>query len=308
MSTAILLLAHGTPESSDQVPEYMRFITGGRPLPDAVIAEVQHRYSLIGRSPLTDITCAQAEKLSTALKMPVYYGMRNWHPFIKDVVAQMLADGVTKTIALCLAPQNSRTSVGMYRKALMEAAEGKFEVDFIEAWHDEGQLAHAFAVKLAEAYKAAVADKSQPAILFTAHSVPCRTIQSESEAKTGDPYSIQCKHTAENVIREVVGLVPSLKNTDWSFAFQSQGMSGGTWTGPTVEDTLTALASLGHKSVLLQPIGFVCDHVEVLYDIDIAFKKFAEDKGMKLMRTESLNDSPEFIAALVAVVHRSLNF
>jgi len=306
MSTAILLLAHGTPESPGQVPEYMRFITGGRQLPEAVIEEVQHRYSLIGRSPLTDITRSQAEKLRAALNMPVYFGMRNWHPFIKDVVAKMLSDGVTRAVTLCMAPQNSRTSVGLYHKSLMEAAEGKLEIDFIESWHDEPQLARAFAVKLAQAYVATIADNTKPAILFTAHSVPSKTIQPESSAQSGDPYSVQCKHTAENVVRELFELMPSLKGTEWSFAFQSQGMSGGTWIGPTVEDTLTALSELGHKSVVIQPIGFVCDHVEVLYDIDIAFRKFAADKGMKLARTESLNDSPEFIAALADIARRRL--
>src|SRR5579872_3359299 len=124
MSKAILLLAHGTPERADQAREYMGYVTGGRPVPESVIEEVAHRYGLIGSSPLTAITRAQAEGLASALQMPVYYGMRNWHPFIKDTVAKMLADGVTDVIALCLAPQNSRTSVGLYRKALMDAAEG----------------------------------------------------------------------------------------------------------------------------------------------------------------------------------------
>ncbi len=314
MSTAILLLAHGTPERADQTREYMGYITGGRPVPESVIEEVARRYAAIGTSPLTAITRAQSEALSKVLGMPVYFGMRNWHPFIKDVVPKMLHDGVTRVIAMCLAPQNSRTSVGLYKKALHEALEGQpLEVKFIDSWSDEPQLARAFADQLNIAIEVAVkTNGTDVPVLFTAHSVPCRTIQSQhgqtqtgamqSESSNGDPYSIQCKHTAEMV----AALVLHLKNKEWFFAFQSQGMSGGPWIGPTVEDTLTALATLGHKAVVLQPIGFVCDHVEVLYDIDIAFKQFAAEKGMQLTRAVSLNDSHGFIQALANVVKQNL--
>jgi ferrochelatase len=324
MSTAILLLAHGTPERADQAREYMGYITGGRPVPDSVIEEVAHRYGLIGSSPLTAITRAQSEALAKSLGMPVYFGMRNWHPFIKDVVPKMREDGVTRVIAMCLAPQNSRTSVGLYKKALHDAIEGQpLDVTFIDAWSNEQQLAQAFAEQLNAALETAVkANGKDVPVLFTAHSVPCRTIQSnsgqsnngqsnngQSQQKqtqvgntTGDPYSEQCKHTAEMV----AALVPRLKNKEWFFAFQSQGMSGGPWIGPTVEDTLTGIAALGHKAVVLQPIGFVCDHVEVLYDIDIAFKGFAAEKGMQLTRAASLNDSPGFIQALANVVKQNL--
>jgi len=309
MSTAILLLAHGTPERADQAREYMGYITGGRPVPESVIEEVAHRYGLIGRSPLTAITRAQSEALSKLLGMPVYFGMRNWHPFIKDVVPLMKQDGVTHVIAMCLAPQNSRTSVGLYKKALNDALEGQpLEVKFIDSWSHEPQLAKAFADQLNTVLEAAIKAKGADVpVLFTAHSVPCRTIQSQLGQTqvgntAGDPYSEQCKHTAEMV----AALVPRLKGKEWFFAFQSQGMSGGPWIGPTVEDTLTAIAALGHKAVVLQPIGFVCDHVEVLFDIDIAFKEFAAGKGMQLTRATSLNDSPAFIKALANVVKQNL--
>lgn len=313
MSTAILLLAHGTPERADQAREYMGYITGGRPVPESVIEEVAHRYGLIGRSPLTAITRDQAEALAKMLGMPVYFGMRNWHPFIKDVVPKMKHDGVTRVIAMCLAPQNSRTSVGLYKKALNDALENQpLEVTFIDSWSNEPQLAQAFAEQLNVALEAAIkANATDVPVLFTAHSVPCRTIQSQlvqtqagqtPDNASGDPYSVQCKHTAEMV----AALIPRLKNKEWFFAFQSQGMSGGPWIGPTVEDTLTGIAALGHKAVVLQPIGFVCDHVEVLYDIDIAFKDFAAEKGMQLARAVSLNDSPAFIQALATVVKQNL--
>ena len=280
----------------------MRCITGGRPLPDAVIEEVRHRYGLIGRSPLTDITRAQAEGLQKTLGVPVYFGMRNWHPFIKDVVMKMLSDGVTSVVAICLAPQNSRTSVGLYRKALMEVAEGKMKIDFIDSWGDDTQLAEAFAARLRPAWDAARAKHGdKAAMLFTAHSVPAKTVEPQGD-QPGDPYAEQCKQTAAHVAERI----PTLAKGGWRFAFQSQGMSGGAWIGPTVEETLTVLAAEGKKAVVLQPIGFVCDHVEILYDIDIAFRKFAAEKGLELTRAESLNDSPEFIAALAKVVRPRL--
>lgn len=290
MKQAVLLLAHGTPESADQVPEYLRHVTGGRPLPQAVIDEIQHRYALVGHSPLTDITREQGAALSQQLGMPVYIGMRNWHPFIADTIAAMLNDGVTHAIGICLAPQNSRTSVGLYKKAVLAAAGDRLQCSFVESWHAHPQLVTAFAEKLRAARKA-----NEP-VIFTAHSVPCRTILSGEVA--GDPYGRQARETAMLVARAV-----GLADQDWLFAFQSQGQSGGTWIGPTVEDTIDALVRDGHKQLLLQPIGFLCDHVEVLYDIDRAFADVAAERGATLRRTESLNASPKLIAALVDLVH-----
>ncbi len=294
-STAVLLLAHGTPDSPGDVPAYMRNITGGRTIPGEVMKEVQHRYELIGRSPLTAITLRQAEALSETLRMPVYAGMRNWHPYIADVVKQMLADGVTHAIVLCLAPHNSRTSVGLYRRAVEQAAGDALEIDFVEQWHDQRRLITAFAERLA----AALPGPRTP-VIFTAHSVPCRTICADASS-AGDPYGNQAKQTAALVARAA-----GLPHGEWFFAFQSQGMSGGPWIGPTVEATLEALAADGHTRVLIQPVGFVCDHVEVLYDIDIAFKQHAAVRGMQLLRTESLNDSPTFIDAVAEVANARL--
>jgi protoporphyrin/coproporphyrin ferrochelatase len=278
----------------------MKNITGGRSIPAEVMQEVQHRYGLIGRSPLTEITLRQAAALSHRLGVPVYAGMRNWHPFIADVISKMLADGVSHAVSLCLAPHNSRTSVGLYRRALNTAIESvgpskTLSTEFIDDWHDEPLLIDAFAERLS----AALPDKNVP-VVFTAHSVPCRTICAD-ESGAGDPYSAQTKRTAE-LIAQRVGLLEH----NWFFAFQSQGMSGGTWIGPTVEATIDALQAAGHQRVLIQPIGFVCDHVEVLYDIDIAFKQYAAQRGIELLRTESLNDSPAFIAALAHVAGRRI--
>jgi protoporphyrin/coproporphyrin ferrochelatase len=288
---AVLLLAHGTPETLDQIPEYLRNITGGRPMPDAVVEEIRHRYSLIGASPLTELTLQQGQLLSQALGLPVYVGMRNWKPYIADVVRQMRRDGITSTVAICLAPQNSRTSVGLYRRAVYAEAAGAMEMDFIEGWADHPKLAQAFAERLLPVWR------SLPApVLFTAHSVPCKTIQTSDEQPVPDPYPVEAKRTAANV---AALLAPQgLTDAGWFFAFQSQGMSGGTWIGPTVEDTLTALRQQGHSAVVIQPVGFLCDHVEILYDIDIGFRKFAAGIGLEVVRPQSLNDSPLLIAAL----------
>jgi ferrochelatase len=281
--TAVLLLAHGSPESPADIPEFLLSITGGRALPEHVVKEVQHRYALIGRSPLTEITLKQGEDLARALGMPVYVGMRNWRPFIAEVVQQMAADGVTRAIAIPMAPQNSQTSVGQYRKVL-EAAQPPFAVDYVEEWHDHPLLIQAFAERVRAGLERA---PGEPAIIFTAHSVPERTVQE------GDPYERQAKETAALVARAA-----GLREDQWSFAFQSQGMSGGTWLGPTVEETIRAAHARGARSVYIAPIGFVCDHVEILYDIDIGFSEFAKELGMTVSRPESLNDSPALIAAL----------
>jgi ferrochelatase len=158
--TAILLLAHGTPDALDEIPEYLRNITGGRPLPDTVIEEIRHRYSLIGISPLTRLTLEQGHLLADELDLPVYVGMRNWKPYIADTVGRMREDGITQIVAICLAPQNSRTSVGLYRRALDAAASG-MKIDFIEGWADHPLLAEAFAERAAQRARCATA-RSRP--------------------------------------------------------------------------------------------------------------------------------------------------
>jgi protoporphyrin/coproporphyrin ferrochelatase len=285
MKTAVLLLAHGTPGKAEDVPAYMDRVTGGRGVPEAVIKEVAHRYALIGQSPLTALTAQQAEALADKLGVRVYFGMRNWHPFIADTVDRMVAAGVTHTVAICLAPQNSRTSVGLYRRATTAAAGDRIKLTFVESWHDHPSLIAAFAERLL----AVLTTKGRLPVIFTAHSVPCRTIAGQE----ADPYSNQAKETAALVAKQC-----GLSDADWHFAFQSQGMSGGPWIGPTVESTIDGLKSAGHREFIIQPVGFVCDHVEVLFDIDILFRQYAEGRDMKLWRAGSLNDSPLFISAL----------
>ncbi len=330
---AVLLLAHGTPDSVEEIPAYLANVTGGRPLPASVIAEIQHRYSLIGRSPLTEITMRQAALISQELGLPTYVGMRNWKPYIRDTVAQMAADGITQALGICLAPHNSRTSVGLYRNALLgetsassrngavaayptapasvmggphppsfgecgvsASARLPFTVDFVSEWHAEPLLIRAFSEKLRDGWSRACLEANAPVpVLFTAHSVPVRTIEA------GDDYERQTRETA----KLVAASVPEVAE-NWRFAFQSQGMSGGEWLGPTVESVIEEFAAAGHKHLFVQPIGFVCDHVEVLYDVDIAFKDFAAARGIALSRAESLNDSVLFARAVAHLARTRL--
>ncbi|MGH9511747.1 MAG: ferrochelatase [Terriglobales bacterium] len=294
---AVLLLAHGSPNSVDEVPKFLLEVTRGRKLAPEVVEEVSHRYGLIGRSPLTHLTMRQGQLLSSKIGLPVYVGMRNWKPYIADVLRTMTEDGIGHAVVVCLAPQNSRTSVGLYRSALTSNGELPFGVDFVESWHDHPLLIKAFAEKLkAGLARAGPEGGANLPVIFTAHSVPQRTIAD------GDPYESQAKETAALVAADV-----GMAREDWKFAFQSQGMSGGPWLGPTVEETILNLKAQGHSGVLIQPIGFLCDHVEVLYDIDIGFKEFARAKTMRLWRAESLNDSPWLTAALADIVSSRLS-
>ncbi|HWT65547.1 MAG TPA: ferrochelatase [Terracidiphilus sp.] len=304
---AVLLLAHGTPETVEQIPEYLRNVVSGRPLPEHVVKEIQHRYGLIGRSPLTELTMEHARLVEQELAaagqpVKVYVGMRNWRPYIPDVVRQMRADGVEEAAVVCLAPQNSRTSVGLYKRAA-EAEAGNLRVDFTEGWADHPLLAEAFAERLRAKLAVLKSETGQtPPVLFTAHSVPTRTVEPPAVGEGAprqwpagqgpDPYASDAKRTAELVAARV----PEIPQ--WWFAFQSQGASGGPWLGPSVEETLDQLAHDGVKTLVLQPVGFLCDHVEILFDVDILFKEHAAKLGMRLERPESLNASPTLARAV----------
>jgi ferrochelatase len=278
------------------------------------VEEIQHRYSLIGRSPLTELTLQQAalaevELAKTGHTVRVYVGMRNWRPYIPDVVRQMCADGVEEAAVICLAPQNSRTSVGLYRRAVLAEA-GAMRIDFTDGWADHPLLAEAFAERLRAAQARVKAETGEYApVLFTAHSVPTRTVQPPATDENqprhwpgegADPYEQDARKTAELVAARVPE-IPA-----WHFAFQSQGASGGSWIGPTVEETLSLLAAQSVNNLILQPIGFLCDHVEILYDVDIAFKEYAAGKGIHLSRPESLNASTILAHALADLAGKGL--
>jgi ferrochelatase len=282
VTQAVLLLAHGAPTRVEDVEAYLENVRGGRPRNQAVVDEVTHRYKDIGgASPLLCWTAEQAQALERSLGIPVHYAMRNWHPLIKDVVPAIQAD---KVAAICLAPQFSELSVGRYMKRTVEAAPS-LDLCWAKSYHDEPLLIDAFAERLRPLLPGKV--------IFTAHSLPERALAN------GDPYERECRATAAAVAARV-GL------DSYDFAFQSQGMTGDKWLGPTVEATLERYAAEGVRDVVIHCIGFVCDHVEILWDIDIGFKQFAAERGITLRRPESLNGSPTFTAALAEVAKRCL--
>lgn len=309
----VLLLAHGTPDSLDQIPEYLSNVTGGRPLANEVVQEVQRRYMLVGPSPLTHISLEQARLLAERLQLPVYLGMRNWSPYIRDAVARMRRDGIRQAAVICLAPQNSRTSTGLYHKVAAAETAGSMAIEFVESWADHPDLAEAFRERLEPVWVEASRRAGHNApIIFTAHSVPQTKPSADQQpgalkdhAASGDSdgYAAETMRTAANVAALLAPI--GLEDEDWSCAFQSQGMSGGPWIGPAVEGTLSALRQKGHKTVVIQPVGFLADHVEILYDIDISFQRFAQKIGLELLRTPSLNDSPLLTTALADVARNA---
>jgi len=289
----VLLLAHGAPDRLEDIPAFLLNVRGGRKLPEAAVNEIIRRYGLIGGSPLLRLTTSQAQGLAKRLGRPIYVGMRNWKPFISDAVGQIAADGVERVVALCLAPQNSRTSIGLYRRCLLEETERlapQVRVVFIDNWHDHPGLVEAFRERVATALARVEAEAAGPVpVIFTAHSVPQKTIED------GDPYEQQVKETAALVAR-ALGL------EEYEVAFQSQGMTSEPWIGPTVESLIDRKAAQGRRHLLLAPVGFVCDHVEILYDIDVVFREYGKARGVTVHRSESLNDSSLFIEALAAIV------
>jgi protoporphyrin/coproporphyrin ferrochelatase len=291
MKEAVLLLAHGAPERLEDVESYLSFVRGGRPGSPKILEEVRSRYAAIGgSSPLLGWTRTQAGALQNLLGIPVFYGMRNWHPFIRETMECVRESGVERIAAIPLAPQYSELSVGLYIRKTVEAArEAGVNAEFrwARGFHDEPLLISAFAERLKAVWN------GQPT-LFTAHSLP------EKILAAGDPYDAESRAIAAAVAARV-GL-----NTH-DFAYQSQGFTDDRWLGPTVESRLDAYAAEGVRDVVIHPIGFVCDHVEILFDIDILFRGYAEERGIEITRPESLNGSPAFTAALAAVAKRCLD-
>lgn len=291
---AVLLLAFGGPEDLDAVEPFLRNVLPGRPITPELVERVKKRYELIGgKSPLPEITKRQAKLLEQRLGagFKVYVGMRHWHPFIKDAVQQIKNDGLTSVIAVPMAAQNSKASTGGYIDALNKALEevSGLDVKIVGAWHKNPLYLKAVAEKVKEALDSFPEEKRRDIqVVFSAHSLPKRTVE-------GDPYEMQLRETVDAVL-QITGPLNS------HLAYQSKGQAPGEWLGPEVEAVMEALAREGKKDVLIVPVGFVCDHVETLYDIDIVFKKKAEELGMNFRRAASLNDSPLFIETLADIV------
>lgn len=303
-TVGVILLAFGGADSPEAVEPFMTNLMGGRIPPPPLVTKIKERYALIGgRSPLPAITGRQAEALELALnstavdngaaRYKVVVGMRYWHPFIAEALAGLAQAGIKQVVAVSLAPFYSRVSTGAYeaevKRVLAEANYG-MEVFFAGGWHNQPKFISASADRVKEALQKFPEDRREYVqVIFSAHSLPVGHIEA------GDPYVEQFTATVAGVARES-GLA------EWHIAYQSKGGGQGEWLGPSVEDVMDKLAATGHKEVLVAPVGFVSDHIETLYDIDIAQKRHAESRGLVFQRTEALNTSPEFIAALTAVV------
>jgi len=300
----VLLMAHGSPETLDDVEAYYTHIRGGRPpLPEA-LAELKERYRRIGgRSPLLGITRAQARALEQALnadgparRFRVYVGMLHWRPFIREAVAQMVKDGIREAVGLALVPHYSRISVGAYIEAARQALRESLNIRFVGSWH----LHPLFLEALAERVREGLArfpqeERGRTMVVFTAHSLPERALEGD------DPYPRQLQETCTAVAERL-----GLEHTRWRFAYQSTRQAPEPWLGPDVLEVLDELAGEGVQAVLICPVGSVADHLEILYDIDVVCRERAEWLGLHLERTDSLNDDPRFIRALAAIVKENL--
>jgi protoporphyrin/coproporphyrin ferrochelatase len=296
LKTGVLLMAHGTPSSIDEMPEYLRLVRGGRPASPELVTEMRHNYSAIGgRSPLTEITLAQAAALATRLgrDVPVVVGMRNWRPFIKDALGSLETAGVQRVIAIPMAPQFSTLSVQKYidaaQSALSTVSGGPpaMQLDPVRSFHMHPLLIDAFAERLR------AAAPSDELVVFTAHSLPVRVIEA------GDTYADEVAATARAVAAQAgVG--------HYEMAYQSAGRTPEPWIGPELGTFVRERAAAGTRRFLIAPIGFVCDHTEILFDIDVQAAAVALEAGATLRRTESLNTSPTFIAMLEDLVRRML--
>ncbi len=291
---AVLMMAHGTPERLDQMEEYLTLVRGGRAPSPKLVEEMKHNYSAIGgQSPLTERTISQGRALELALgrAFRVFVGMRNWHPFIHDVVRRAVDEGAREIIGLPMAPQFSSLSVGKYWDAIRKAVPPDLPLVPVRPWFDHGGLIEAFSEKVSEAI-----ENNGPfdQLLFTAHSLP------ERVKEVGDPpYPTQVRRTAE-------GVAGRLELRDWQLVFQSAGRTPEPWLGPDLVEKLSELATKGCRRILVVPVGFVCDHTEILYDIDIQAKQVAKELGIDLHRSASLNSSPKFILALADVIRNSV--
>ena len=288
-------MAYGGPNSLEDVEPYLMDVRGYRPTSPEIIHEVRERYREIGgRSPIRERSEAQAAAQQTALDagglgFSVYVGMRHWKPFIKDTLADMSAAGIERAVGLVMAPHYSRLSIGAYYKRLQEAG-SSIQVAPVESWNLLPGYLEALAANVRAALERFPADeRAGVPVIFSAHSLPERILT------WGDPYPAQLRAT-------VAALAELLPGREYTFAFQSAAISNEPWLGPDAGSLIAKYAAEGRKNILLAPIGFVCEHVEVLYDVDVVFKKQAAALGVRLERIEMLNTAPQMIAGLAGLV------
>ncbi|HEY2935706.1 MAG TPA: ferrochelatase [Gaiellaceae bacterium] len=284
---AIVLMAYGSPDTLEDVPAYYADIRGGRPISPEHLEDLVDRYRRLGiedSNPLNEITERTRDALEHELELPVFTGMRHWQPRIPEAVDRALAGGATAIVGLVLAPHYSRMSIGAYRRQLEEAVAGRAELVFVERWGAEP----GFVELLAERVRG-----NDAHVVFTAHSLPARILEE------GDPYQDELHQTA-SLVAEAAGL------DDWSFSYQSESPTGEPWLVPDILVHLERLQGRGVDRVLVCPVGFVADHLEIRWDLDTEAMEKAGELGLELERIEMPNDDPEFVRVLAGIVRRAL--
>lgn len=295
-ATGVLLMAYGTPDSPAAVEPYYTHIRRGRPPEPHLLEELQERYRLVGgTTPLLRITEATRDALQKELarygEFPVFLGMKHWHPYIEEGIRRMHDAGIRRAVGLVLAPHYSRMSIAGYYDYIARAQEKlrtSIEILPIESWHLHQPYLEAVASRVRAALQM-FSPEDEVTVIFTAHSLP------EKILADGDPYAEQLRETSE-------ALADMLELPRWTFSFQSAGRTPDPWLGPDIVETVNRLANEGARSILVAPVGFVSDHLEILYDIDYEAQNAARERGITLRRTESLNAGPDFVRGLAELV------
>jgi ferrochelatase len=288
MKSAVVLMAYGSPERLSDVPAYYADIRGGRTIAPEQLDDLVERYRRLGiedSSPLNAITEETRDALERELGVPVFTGMKHWTPRIADAAKSALASGAGEIVGLVLAPHFSALSIAGYREQLEQAVARRAELRFVDSWHDEP----GFVELLADRVRGADAH-----VVFTAHSLPARILAA------GDPYKDQLLETSR-LVAEAAGLA------SWSFSFQSESPTGEPWLGPDILDHLESLRRQGVESVLVCPVGFVSDHLEIRWDLDVEAQEKAAELGLRLERIEMPNADPAFVRTLAGIVNRALS-
>jgi len=284
---AVVLMAYGSPERLEDVPAYYADVRGGRPIRPELLDDLVERYRRLGieeSNPLNAITEETRAALERELGLPVFTGMKHWRPRIADAAGRAVESGARTVVGLVLAPHYSRLSIGGYRRLLEDALAGRADLAFVDSWHDEPGFVALLAERVADC---------DAHVVFTAHSLPARILEE------GDPYEAQLLETCR-LIGERAAL-PA-----WSFSYQSASDTGDLWLGPDIRDHLAELRSRGVERVLVCPIGFVSDHLEIRWDVDVAAAQRAEELGMELERIEMPNADPAFVSVLAGLVRRTV--
>jgi protoporphyrin/coproporphyrin ferrochelatase len=280
---AVILMAYGSPERVADVPAYYSDIRGGRPIAQELLDDLVARYRSLGiedSNPLNAITEATRAALQEELGLPVYTGMKHWTPRIADAANAALAAGADRLVGLVLAPHYSSLSIAGYRKLLKDAVGDRADIVFVDSWHDDQGFISFLADRIRD---------TEAHVVFTAHSLPARILDE------GDPYKEQLLETSR-LVADTAGV------EDWSFSFQSESPTGEPWLGPDILDHLEALSARGIEDVLICPVGFVSDHLEIRWDIDTEAQQKAGELGLQLERIEMPNDEPRFVRALADIV------